>query len=236
MVSGVDFGNQWLAGTLAFTSTAPTVAMVGQPYGYEAEANDTDGDTLTYDLPLAPAGMVVDPTTGAVVWTPTSAEIGPQTVILRAQDGNGGVVLQSFTVYVVPPNYPPVITSPPPPPTAVENVPYQYQLTAQDADTDPLTWQLSDQGQITPDISIGAFTGLLTWTPQPQDLGTNYITVTVSDGRGGYGPADVRHHGRCFRPERVAGDHVDAAHPGAARLDLCLSGTGLRSGRRSGHV
>jgi streptogramin lyase len=105
----IDFGEVQKTTTTqelppAFSSTAPTAATVCQLFRYDPVANDPDGDPLTFDMPVKPAGMVVDPQTGVVVWFPTAAQVGPQPVVLRVQDGHGGIDLQSFTVAVSQPN------------------------------------------------------------------------------------------------------------------------------------
>jgi hypothetical protein len=47
-----------------------------QPYQYRVTASDADGDPLTYALVDGPAGMTIDSATGAVVWSPTSSQVG----------------------------------------------------------------------------------------------------------------------------------------------------------------
>ena len=54
------------------TSTPATSAQVGVAYGYDVNASDANGDTLTYSLRQAPAGMTINASTGLIAWTPTS--------------------------------------------------------------------------------------------------------------------------------------------------------------------
>jgi hypothetical protein len=122
-----------------FTSTAPITAQIDQLLRYDAKATDADGDRLTFDLPLKPEGMAVEATTGILVWKPTLAQIGIHDVTLRVQDNKGGVSLQSFQVIVNNLNNAPIITSNPDLDTVV-NLPYQYQIQAQDADGEPLNF------------------------------------------------------------------------------------------------
>ena len=83
----------------AIISTPPTSATAGQPFRYDVVALDADaGDTLTFSLPTAPAGMTINPSTGAVTWTPTEAQGGPQPVVIRVQDAGGLFVTQAFSI------------------------------------------------------------------------------------------------------------------------------------------
>ena len=81
-------------------STPNTSAAVGQPYQYRVRADDPDADTLAFALPVAPAGMTIDPATGVVTWVPSESDAGPQNVTIRVQDSGGLFVLQSFAVQV----------------------------------------------------------------------------------------------------------------------------------------
>ncbi len=184
VITGIDFGNARIIGVNLppkFTSDPPSTAVVDEPLRYDAVAVDPDNDPLTFDLPLGPAGMTVHPTRGVVLWQPIREQVGSHQVVVRVQDGQGGIVLQSFTITVAQPNTPPVITSTPPS-TAVVDRPLQYQVHTQDADGDELTFRLVNGPQGT---SIGESTGVLTWTAEAAQLGTHSFTIVVSDGRGG---------------------------------------------------
>jgi RNA polymerase sigma factor (sigma-70 family) len=78
-------------------------AVVGQPYVYEAAVEDPDGDSVTFDLVQAPAGMTVDPQSGVVYWVPGPTQIGRHMVALRANDSYGGTAVQRFPVLVAAP-------------------------------------------------------------------------------------------------------------------------------------
>ena len=132
VIFGVDFGIVQDGSTNhspVFTSTAPNGATVNQLFRYDAKATDADKDLLTFALDVKPAGMVVVPTNGIVIWTPSINQIGTHDVTLRVQDGYGGVAFQSFRVTVNATNAVPVITSVPKGP-AVVDLPWRYQVTA----------------------------------------------------------------------------------------------------------
>jgi YVTN family beta-propeller protein len=87
-----------------------TTATVGQPYSYDVDATDPDtGDTLTFSLLAAPAGMAINATTGLIQWIPTLIQVGSHNVVVQVQDTGGLVATQSFTInVVVSVNHPPV--------------------------------------------------------------------------------------------------------------------------------
>jgi hypothetical protein len=181
-VTGVDFGDVPNAtGAPFFTTSPPSSALVGQRLVYESVAVDPANRPLTYDLPVEPAGMVVGSTNGIILWTPGADQVGVQHALVRAQDDQGGVVLQPFDITVTAADTPPVITSTPSSP-AVAWHPYHYTVTAQDADNNPLTFALSSSPA---GMTIDPSSGLISWTPGSADVGTTHISVTVSDGQGG---------------------------------------------------
>ncbi|NIR29050.1 MAG: hypothetical protein GWN84_06985, partial [Gammaproteobacteria bacterium] len=157
------------------TSQPVTSALLDAPYEYDVEATDPDGDTLAFELSESPAGMRIDASTGLVTWTPSGAGDFPVQVTVR--DGRGGVVSQSFSVEV---NQPPVITSIPVT-TAMVGIPYRYEVEAEDADNDPLTFALTT-APVGMDLEDPA-SGVITWTPSKEGKAT--VVVRVEDGRGG---------------------------------------------------
>jgi RHS repeat-associated protein len=183
-VSPLDFGTTAVTPEQhapKFTSTPPTRTTAGQQLHYQATVSNPDGRPLVFDLPVRPDGMVVDPDTGEVVWTASVTEFGPQKVILRVRDDRGNVDLQAFTLRVALKNFAPVITSSPSL-SALVGLPYQYQVLAQDAESDPLSYQLTT---FPLGMLIDPATGLLTYIPTADQLGTQTVTIQVSDGQGG---------------------------------------------------
>ena len=70
-------------------------------YSYDVDATDPDaGDTLTFALDTAPAGMTIDPASGLIEWTPTNAQVGDNAVEVQVTDSGGLSDTQSFTVTV----------------------------------------------------------------------------------------------------------------------------------------
>lgn len=79
------------------TSSPSFNAKAGREYRYDVIATDANGDTLSYSLPQAPAGMTINATTGAIRWLPVTA--GPASATVRVSDGQGWTEQSwSFTV------------------------------------------------------------------------------------------------------------------------------------------
>jgi sugar lactone lactonase YvrE len=185
VVYDINFGNQQTTTAPpnqppAFTSSAPTSATVGQVFRYDAAASDPDGDPLTFDLPVKPAGMFVDPITGTVTWVPTADEVGSHPVTLRVKDGRGGVDLQTFTVSAALPTIPPCITSEAGP-QAVVGLPYQYQVHAQDPQGESIHFRLDAAPS---GMAIDPNTGLLSWTPTADELGAQHVVLVAEYSAG----------------------------------------------------
>ncbi|MEZ6101666.1 MAG: putative Ig domain-containing protein [Pirellulaceae bacterium] len=154
-------------------------------YRYDVGAFDPDGDTLTYSLPVKPTGMMIDSQTGAINWAPTLDQQGNHPVVVRASDGNGGIVDQEFIVCVHgdPSNHAPAIITEPTTIHQLDGTEYRYQVHALDPDNDPITYRL---GNGAPDgMTLDAESGELVWSPKSTDIGTHPISVSISDGRGG---------------------------------------------------
>src|SRR3989344_3075010 len=84
-----------------FTSTAATQAFVNQLYTYDANAADPENDSLTFALITAPSGMILNPSTGLVQWTPSTIQGGSTyPVTISVSDGRNTPVTQSFSVFV----------------------------------------------------------------------------------------------------------------------------------------
>ncbi len=169
--------------TVTRDNTAPQIqsvplldATIGVEYSYQATAIDAEDDPLIWSLPVAPAGMAVDPT-GLVTWTPDAGQLGLQAVELAADDGFGGTTTQQFEITVVaPPNLSPAITSSSVT-EAVRDLAYSYQVIASDPENDPLSYALTTAPagmSITP-------AGLVSWMPTLGDVGDHPIQIQVND-------------------------------------------------------
>ncbi|NET91611.1 MAG: hypothetical protein F6K45_26680, partial [Kamptonema sp. SIO1D9] len=69
------------------------------PYLYQLPTTDSDRDTLTYTLTTAPTGMSLN-SDSLITWTPTTDQIGAQTVAVEFTDGQGGIGTVGWTINV----------------------------------------------------------------------------------------------------------------------------------------
>ena len=91
------------------TSSPITMATENRFYTYNMEAVDPDaGDEIIFALTTSPVGMTIDQTLGLISWTPSANHIGANEVSVRAEDREGLVDVQEFTVTVDAANTPPV--------------------------------------------------------------------------------------------------------------------------------
>ncbi|MBT8449968.1 MAG: DUF11 domain-containing protein, partial [Gammaproteobacteria bacterium] len=159
-----------------FTSTPITTATESINYSYTVATDDTDGDTVTVAGTTIPAWLSFDGTTLSGI--PTASDVGPHSVILTANDGNGGTATQSFTITVAASgiNTPPTFTSTPIT-TALEGIEYYYTVTTEDVNNDTVIVTATTLP------SWLAFDGYnLIGEPNATDVGDHNVTLTADDG------------------------------------------------------
>ena len=83
----------------AFTSTAPTGAIVDNDISYDAASGD-EGNGVTYSLSNAPSGATIDGSTGFLSWVPTAAQLGENNFAIIATDVAGNTTSQPLSVRV----------------------------------------------------------------------------------------------------------------------------------------
>ncbi len=163
------------------TSTPRTLVGSDQDYRYQVEAVDGNSDPLAFSLSTAPTGMVIG-ATGLVSWRPVIAQLGQHSVVVRVEDGRGGLAQQDFAVQVVAHvvNGVPVISSVPVF-GAVPGRTYAYNAIGSDPDGDPIVWSLDAAPA---GMSVDPQRGAIRWTPAVQQIGAHPVALTVHDSLG----------------------------------------------------
>ncbi len=196
--SGLLSGTPTAAGTSNFTVTvtdvngatasqALTIAVIARPVvvfappqgevGVAYTAQPTaSGGTSPYTWAISagtlPAGLAIDPATGAISGTPTTA--GAVSVTLKATDAVGGTATQAAVVTIV---AAPTLSGTLP--DSQLTVPYSGGYTVNDG-IGPFVWSVSS-GTLPAGLSINTSTGLITGTPTA--TGASPITVQVIDAK-----------------------------------------------------
>ena len=169
-------------GAPIITSVPAPDAAVDDLYLYQAVGFDSDGDPLAWALDGAPAGMVVDPLTGRVTWTPSAAQVGDHPLTLTASDGHGGLATQSFVVSVStdPANRPPYFATAPSQ-LALVGAAWSYAARAVDPEFEPVTYALVAGPAA---MAVDPSSGLVTWTPGAGDAGDATVALSATDTEG----------------------------------------------------
>jgi YD repeat-containing protein len=173
-------GNTAINHSPEITSTPSFTTNLDKTYSYQLTGKDLDNDTLIWSLDNAPKGMVIDSSTGIVKWNPTSTQLGTHTIAVRLTDAYGLYVGQEYTLKVNGVNTPPQIQSSPNTVGGL-NSPYKYQVKAVDLEGDTLTYTL---GRRPTGMTVDANNGLITWTPNSTQIGSQIIDVLVTDIQG----------------------------------------------------
>jgi uncharacterized protein (TIGR03790 family) len=149
-------------------------------YLYDVEGEDEDAiDVLSYSLDEAPEGMVIDPTTGEISWTPGNDDAGDHEIVINVTDLAGDFAVQEFTLSVVNVNDAPILSS-------IGNMEvnedeaFTYFVNASDID-------LGDSLKFYDDtdlFNIDRNTGEISFTPTNDDVGVYTIVITVKDQSG----------------------------------------------------
>lgn len=84
-------------------STAVESGTAEVEYQYDVNGHDPDQDELSYSLVDSPDGMVINQSSGLIVWTPTAEQAGEHSITVKVTDSGGLHALQAFTLIIQPP-------------------------------------------------------------------------------------------------------------------------------------
>ena len=158
------------------TAIADRTNQVGDAASLAVQAIDPDSDPLTYSATGLPGGLAINPATGAISGTFTTA--GDFAVVVSVSDGSLSATA-SFTWHVVTPppvNHPPVI-APIADQRGEQGESATVAIAATDADHNPLTYSaIGLPGSLVIDPATGIISGTLAVT------GEFPVSISVSDG------------------------------------------------------
>lgn len=172
------------------TSFPPGPAVVDLPWRYHVRAQDSDGQLLVFALGTnAPPGLTITNDSASVstasavlAWTPPLASLGTNRIEILVRDAAGSESRQVFDLEVVlsAANRSPQFTTQPRTQTRL-GFPYTYPFQATDPDGDPLAFTM-----VSGPTGMGLTNSqILSWTPLPSQLGSNFVHLRVTDGRTG---------------------------------------------------
>ncbi len=161
--------------------TALSNATEGLMYMATVQAEDIDGDALTFSFDSAPSFLSINAETGLIYGMPTNDDVGVHQIVVNVSDGIV-FMTKTFNFTVLNVNNLPVITSYPIS-VAKPGSEYTYAVIAEDADAgDVLAYSLVEAPE---GMTINGQTGKITWTPTDAQAGQTYqVVVRVSDGNG----------------------------------------------------
>lgn len=160
-----------------FTSTPITSTDQGALYKYIVNAEDPDGDAVSFSGIQVPSWLTFDGQTRELTGTPDGSEIGFHNVTLRVTDGSLETD-QSFQIEVIDVDDAPVFESTPVN-SVYQDAFYTYTVLASDEEGDPITYS----APILPDwLSFSTITRILSGTPHNDDVGVHDIIIRATSG------------------------------------------------------
>jgi hypothetical protein len=154
------------------------------------DADAADGDwpaqTLTYALATAPAGAMIDPSTGVVQWSPAAAQAGATHPFVVTATDNGSPHLAAtveFSVTVLKPADRPPVFNRVPVVLWLKGKTYELTVAAADPDGDPISLTANTSAAAGAAFSDrGNGVGALSWNTTGADAGTYEVPVTATAG------------------------------------------------------
>ncbi|MCD6506679.1 tandem-95 repeat protein, partial [Candidatus Poribacteria bacterium] len=149
----------------------------GEPLQFTVEADDEDGDALTFSAEGLPEGANF--TEGKFSWKPGFEQSGEYLVTFKVSDGKGGEDSEQVKITVQDVNRDPILTSIEDK-SVKEGELLRFQVSGSDPDGDPLTF--SAEG-----LPKGAMFSnrWFNWKPDFSQSGIYHVTFKISDGKGG---------------------------------------------------
>ena len=157
-------------------TTQLPVATQGLPYSVSIDANDPDGDALSFSLQNQPTTLTIDALSGEINWPIVDESVGSHSFTVTITDSHSAQTSLPINLLVEKQNSLPVVSSLPHT-VAVVGKQYSYTINATDADDDTLIYSL--------DTAPGGLliTGnTLSWLPETSNVGQHNVSVSITDG------------------------------------------------------
>lgn len=167
----------------AFTSAlTDRAAVAGDPFTFDYDAVDPDGDALTYALTQGPAGAAIDPVSGELGWTPSAVQAGQAyAVTVTASDGMAeAATTATLTVLAEAPDLPPAFADPTYAIVTDASGPVSVTYAAADPEGTAVTYALASGAA---SAAVNPSTGAFSWTA-PAEPGVYPFVVSATDGAG----------------------------------------------------
>ncbi|MBC2604829.1 putative Ig domain-containing protein [Pelagicoccus albus] len=190
-VSVEDVNETPVVSPIADQTTDEDAAFSLDASGYFSDVDA--GDTLTYSATLLngnplPSWLSIDSVTGELSGTPENGDVGSISVTVTATDSAGATASDTFGIQVDNTNDGPTATAIADQ-TTDEDAAFSLDVSGNFSDVDAgdtLTYSATlENGDPLPSwLSIDSETGLLSGTPENDDVGTISVTVTATDSAG----------------------------------------------------
>jgi len=161
--------------------------VAGELYKDTVEASDQDEDALTFSVKTGPSGLIIDPSSGVIIWTPDTSLKGQNVAVtIKVSDPAGAFDTIQWFIDVLIPNIAPEISSQigDMKKTAIAEEQYVDTVEASDQNGSELTFTVKTGPS---GLTIDPSSGIITWTPETALQGDNFtVTIKVSDPQGAY--------------------------------------------------
>ena len=154
--------------------------VAGNPYDFQPQATDPNGQDLSFSVANKPAWAGFDSKSGRLSGTPSRTHVGTtKGVLISVTDGGATASLSPFDITVADPNRSPVISGAPATAVMVGQA-YVFQPTASDPDGQALVFSVAN---LPAWAAFDTATGRISGTPTAAHIGTFAgIVITASDG------------------------------------------------------
>ena len=218
-----------------FTSGSPSAGVAGAAYTFTLTATGNPAPTFAVTNGALPAGLTLDPATGVISGTPTTA--GPTTFTVTATNGVGQPAAAIYTLTIAAPDVAPTLTSGAPA-AGVTGTAYTFTLTATG---NPAPTFAVTNGALPAGLTLDPATGVISGTPTT--AGPTTFTVTATNGVGqpaaatytltiGAAAATTNPVANAASTQRLASTGFDPGPAGLIGALLVILGAGALSARR----